>query len=92
VTSQTNRTDATTFVDVGEYAPESYLAAVTELIRAAHDEEAAALVKLHGAAMLPQLSPEQLVHLTSLMEGAGAAIEAAALVSQRHARRPAAAS
>jgi hypothetical protein len=66
-----------------EHTPESYLAATTELVRAEQDEEAVAIVARYGEAMLPLLSPEQVVRLSSLMEGATAAIEATALLVRR---------
>ena len=73
--------------EAGGYTPESYLAAVTELIRAGRDEDAVAVVQRHGQAMLPRLSPDQLVRLASMMEGVNAALEATAFVNRRHARR-----
>ena len=82
-----NGTQAGVPAEVGGYTPESYLATVTELIRAGHDAEAVAVVQRHGQAMLPRLSPEQVVLLTSMMEGADAALEARAFVNRRHARR-----
>lgn len=81
-----------TAADAAVYTPESYLAQVTELIRTGRDQDAIDVVKRHGAAMLPRLTPEQVVRLSSMMEGAAAAIEAAYVVSRRRAGRAAHAS
>jgi hypothetical protein len=75
----------------GTASPESYLGTIAELIRTGQDEAAVATVEQYGAAMLSRLSPEQVIRLGSMMEGAVAAVEAATMVERRQLEPPVAA-